>query len=1437
MGVGDDIAQTVKSGVAAHLLSGGTRAAQAGLKAASVAGSIAEQEAFYKYLALPDAKNRSDDGLEIILDRSITKEPELFYGPFLQLGTYLELESPFMRLGLDIVADPLSWVPVDLGLGRLNKVGKLGRLLSTVTHGGKASMTAEKALAKVERVLTFYGKAAGVPEVASKILGSSKKLLPGEFKSLVKTIEAADVPAHFQDVLAIVGKDRKALASLLNLGKNEKTAKLGFSAADLLQPTFKSQLAAGQRTIFEFHKPFAMTRSFLGSPYRDHVLWRPTFPAALMPEGGARAFGDDLTRKVSASLSPEYHLDPGKFQPDPGKTFTVTLDDFTIALKDIEVSRLPSGGELVHGAELSPEAGLTAYNRMYPTDPKGKGFIESDTFRTWFKEYAERYETARTLDIDILTRRKEAAVADLTGMTRERLKVIGAESGMSEEQAEAFIGDRLAGAVKRREALKPATIAADSRGFDLGIAGAQRAQRMQAKQTVDTLRELFSKNFARTGDRERMLPAFRALMEHGPEHFLVSDTGRGVLSSSLDEVKKASPIFGDYLAANPDIEAFLRKEGMPSELTSAAAQTSVLMENLGAQLITHDHVIPEYVGGYVSRVGKFTRKGRKQLHLDPGALDTDIGQTVLNQLDLGPDIDKLAKSDKGGETAFSFRKIRSKTEAQLLAWEKLGYYKMEKDPVFILGEYLDQTTTALLNNDLFTELPRLVGNVSELDVPKLIASGIPETEARALRGKPRMTWKDPGTRQRGHYTAFKASKRYGVPTIDQAAELKNLETGYSIHDSLAGLTEVQGVKVMRKATGQPVQLKSGWVRLDSYPDSLKNVMEVKAAVKREIAARLGARRAEIAASLTDDSGRLIGKESHLPKLWVLKPYAGEINQAFRFWSDEGMASIKAWRTFDNLNSRLKGLVLAIDAFHGNVLTAASLMLNPAKMAEVLSMPKEVFHGGLAGARLARTSFAGRTAVGAAAGVGAAVGLGAEDPSQLAVGGIAGALWANAITAAVRNGLLGHRALLTPGTSEALAYMGLAGWTGRPNDRSIGIIGRGLQSLANSMRRTGLPEALIHPIDGLRHLEEGFNQGLWEVVHNGAKTTYFQARFNQAKAARLAAGGARNVVNGIDQDLLKDATEILQSADIFFGGMNYARLFANPEMQSTLRRFLLSPDWTSGRLLGAANMMLNMSAPAMVASSAVAGTAFELAANGFDPELLTGKGTVGGGAIGLFLGNWAGRVNARMMTKGDIMARESRKLYSAAILGGYFMGNLLNYAFTGKWMFENEEGDKLSVLFPDGSKFKFGKAYKEAFEVTGAEEHFGVPILSRASSKLSVPIKSSVEILSTRSWNGPIVAADQDLLQQAGSFLSYAVGNLTPIFAAGPSREAGQFLAGNREGVQVATQIILRGAGLGFTSPKKDTREPIREGLRALAGLPTLGEKGLSSLATSQRNLR
>lgn len=189
---------------------------------------------------------------------------------------------------------------------------------------------------------------------------------------------------------------------------------------------------------------------------------------------------------------------------------------------------------------------------------------------------------------------------------------------------------------------------------------------------------------------------------------------------------------------------------------------------------------------------------------------------------------------------------------------------------------------------------------------------------------------------------------------------------------------------------------------------------------------------------------------------------------------------------------------------------------------------------------------------------------------------------------------------------------------------------------------------------------------------------------------------------------------------------------------------------------------------------------------------------------------------------ELTAKFSRRYAKNALISLAVMGNIANYAMTGRFMWENDDGHKLDVELPGrdsgGRKLymAMGKQYAEPFEWVTDPGH-------RAKSKLSVLLQTGIDLGSNQDFMGrPIIQMDGGFLTQGYEASKYA---LTEMFAPIPFEPLIEAAQGKRDvvpaalsaaGVQVRTQFKAKKAKASFqarslTHPPSIGRTSLRPG--------------------------
>lgn len=521
----------------------------------------------------------------------------------------------------------------------------------------------------------------------------------------------------------------------------------------------------------------------------------------------------------------------------------------------------------------------------------------------------------------------------------------------------------------------------------------------------------------------------------------------------------------------------------------------------------------------------------------------------------------------------------------------------------------------------------------------------------------------------------------------------------------------------------------------------------------------------------------------VPKVYVLNADAAALKDIFRMYDDHYS---KGWERYDRWTRNIKALVLSGDLWTWNALSTVSFIHDP--MSYLRGLPEDIANAPetLAGAfgKAVRGSpvqatydvlgnRAASTVVGGAVGAAASPAFGADDPGDVGAFSLGGAMWGAAMATALRRGRVARRYALNPANLDTLYWMAQGLWTGRPDDRSIGLAHRWMRSLRDDLLRknNGGHGFATDALDGGVHLLDGYEHNLWGVIHNGGKHAIFAHEWNRA-LARLEDTAAFRKMTPKEQffEKKKLAAEVVQFANNALGGQSYARLFANPEWQLATRRVLIAPDWAISRMLLTGAMFANLGLVKSALLGAGIGTLMQYADEGFDAEKITARGPVFGALGGVAIGRWATNINRRMGIRageagaGDATRRMARNLSAAALIGGYAVYNLMNYAFTGHFMWDNADGRKLEVQLPNGMTFNPGKPFVEAFEWASVKspDLYPAPIASRLSSKLG-PLATAWRVVSNRDYfGGPIITPDSGPLDVAYKYGEVVVEATFPI---------------------------------------------------------------------------
>jgi hypothetical protein len=1130
------------------------------------------------------------------------------------------------------------------------------------------------------------------------------------------------------------------------------------------------------RATIPFGPEIALVRKMLGFKYRDVEILAP-FSRGV---GGIIGSGVDLLRggAKASELAPDLRLSTLERAMGMFDAAQLTTRELRNTSQFIKVMLGDSSEQAVSVLGLADE-------------------MPEDLFRV-----AAKKKLIRTGDVmearaavlgDTLTRREE----EIAGRLKER-----------NAEFEAFLAD---------SKVRGATAGIDTGTVDQEIASYRAVWSMfsPGKMANDSFgwghalmaREKFGTLMANTlvfGMRDRL----RTMAKSGPERAALAELFGRLIDTKGAFVRKGDRIFrnpggaaagrgallDDLLVRHPELRELLDNVGIPAEFQELTDVADDLLVALGRRNV-QEGVTGGFIEDYLTRSFQFENKlfkgknSARQIARD--YLDDEKGVFA--------DVHRLSKQ-KGGK--LSFAEMRTATDEAMLLMEKQGLGRMKRDALELIGNYVDATSRAMVGNMLLRTFPMMSPTATTemferygvklsqdvLNKHGLNAIVLPQAMEALEKAHPAVY------RQAIRaYTPFEMSKRFRWPTPLQRTEqelIQTLRSGKLVgvearaareelanvvaSDTDAGLKARQRLfdpktGVLRKKGGFVFTLEEMGevVRSGALPRSAVQSGAVRDRIRREVGRRVGIGRNKLREQEKILAAKVEGSKPQDPKLFVHKDLEPIVADVFQTFGDESRFTSTLKNKLDELNRKTKAVALAMDIFHYNVMTYVQMSMNP------LAFAKSFGQGG----REAIGRVASRAALGGA--IGGGLGAASGDERTALAGGLAGALYASSIHVAGRNALNMRRKMLNPKHAETLAWMGIGGVSMKPNDRSIGLLTQTLEGWATDLRRKGGRNLLIHPIEGVAHVVDAFDRRMWEYLQLGSKQLYFDTVFSR-EVAKLP-----KTLSQEEMFLRKSqiAREVGQIANMSLGGQVYSTLLAHPKYQKDMRTFLLAPDWNTGRMAFSSAFFMNMNAGTSALLGAFGGTAAELYEAGFKPEEISGMGFVAGATFGVFASKWMNFVKRRMLTRGDVMAKEARRIAASALAGYFTFGNLMNYAFTGHFMWDNPEGKHLHVDLGATDRegrqlfMGMGKPMAEAFEVAGIthQEKNGFPVFPALFRKMSIPWRTGIQVLTNQSGFGPIYQPEDGPLDKGLAVAAFTIKSTTPIFAQGPTRLAEEAL--------------------------------------------------------------
>lgn len=1394
--------------------------------------------------------------------KPLADAPELFYGPFMQLGTKLQLGPKWVQFVVDTVTDPLTYAlsgsggllakgagkigltGLETGLMTVNaRVARLGSMLGK----GAAEIGGKAVLDEAERALVAAGKILGSGEREAML--QAARTGSKEFTGLIDKALAVgekEMEPGIKASLDAMRKDRKALQWVLD-NSDELLGYEKLPSSLIPQKGVFAKIAAGQAEPFvKFAipslNPANLTRQLIGIGYEGETFYTP-FAKSMMSRGARTMTGTAeglLTGRATEQLAAR------RYAPRPYMTGDVTGRDVGFSLDHIDsVLASPLDRPNLRAAEELPIDPETLEKAWKALPKKARETMNQDEFAAKLMGSARR--SLMESDQARLATRQEM-MDRLAGQAEQAMQPFGPPApGIGAELAQA--GEIAAAQVRRHAdmfSLENLHREGSAGDFHLrltaNIDDIKHWGSLSAGQAWDVLIREHG-GIAQAQDIDGIL---RYVIEQPKAWEAKTVNGERRLFLKPENIKQGS-LFRQQLnlSKGGSLETFLTTTGLSNEVASTWERMSQTLEIVGKNLVSEKALagtMDSFWPAVFKRNPQFSRRFGEGIE-GWRALTDALLYSPESVSDIMPDVAKeaqrLAGSAKAGKA--SVQQVRKVVDEARVILEAKGYGTYERSSINTFANAINSYGQAHLERRLLDEFGAITGKTPYEDLPdeikKLVTARawnavdkdgvshtrdvfgntkIPKEDIRAAFT--RITLRSARPDLEGG--AVRGALKEQIPDIAREMVAKEMagKKQIKVGDQVI---RIRAARVREEVPGSiEGAFDAEWVRSKSYPEHLRYRKEIEA----EVEARVAAAEQKLSKRIAKKTGE--GKIPPRAVIWVRKDLANHFVEPLGLWEQHGLNG-PTLSALGRLNAKLKATTLLGDVFHLHSLTMNQLAgRGPREFFKFLLDPQgNLLPGVKAGAFGGTERFArmrqqavGGVVVGAAAGAGTGLAFDAS-PGETATLSLTGALYGAALGAARINEAWGKRLALSPDGYEYLHWMGRANWTGRPDDRSIGMFSGWLKDFRDMLMRKYPDSFLISPIDGLKHVNDVWEHELWGTAHNGGKHWLFAATWND-EVAKLEKSAKFKALSAAQQENAKVdlARQVMQFANNAFGTPNVAALLSNPKWMHYARWGLLAPNWTASRIQMASGFYHGLSKPMQALTGAALGSAIEAAEAGFDPEQMTGMGLVGGGVLGVVAGKWSGRIAERLMTKGDVTAKLAQKATATALLAGFATANLLNKALSGHWLWENEEGKKTSIELPgvaeSGRKryLSLGKQWMEAFEFAAISEKdgFAVPVFGRTQSKLSVPVQWTVHMLMNDNRYGHLVTADDNVVDRLGNIMRFTAESVTPIIVQGPARLAGQAIEGSAN-MGRAAEAAVRFAGFPLSRSPYPMSAPLNGG--------------------------
>jgi len=873
------------------------RLAQRATKAAGSVENIGRGQEAISAIDVTGAFNPDAQGYRatLLAPDNYANDPELFYGPFAQVGSYFKIGPAWTQFALDMVLDPLNFVIPGTG-GLLSKTGIKGTRGLTAA-GRQAELMSTLGKVAQAKKAESGGKVTGamVVDEAVEALETAGRLLnvgPDELiaaakggdESLKASLKAASKLAPDKETGRIIDalrRDRDVLGRILD--KSDDLVAVGdLPPGAFLQETLRGRLSAGQsrfpglnviRPANPVKDPLKFARQLVGFSVADDDLIVPG--SRLFSEGLDKAFS-----KLPGEALPEGVQDLGRAESILFESRAFRTGDTTAAHAGFAVQALTSvlaapGApqiKLLGDGAVDEDSLKTAYNYL-------RGAAEdTEIDPAKFADFSERFvrnqlalsrsvsSRANALRNKAIEREIEVMRAFADGSTTniDAALVDGWEASIR-TFADAFSPDAL-----RYASISPGNAIAARATFGTLMAHTATTNMRDVMRRIYPPRRILGIIPDRTTEKA-MAEVLPRLIDHVDLWTVDALTGKPSLTKETleavmtdDIAESLSPLLRRTLDNHGGSNGAVAKhllEGIHPEMVDLAAVMKSSLDAIGENLFVNEGITTRFIEDYFTRLFKANDKFFAQY----GGGDNLSGSQFAQRLFAGDTDDhllgQLMKADIGTEEMVKAAKegklgaaeMRRWSEAAAVIAEKRGLGELQGDGITAFAGYLDSVNKALLFNKLRSDMARVSPKITRELIRSFfgdkIADELPES---ALDFNRIVEGTLPAALRTGNKPLFREIIDRGgssvVADLDRKVGLEALRrtligttridgevlAAERVANRLAGVSEIDGFKLVDSAGG-PVEITADWVR-NGVPDSVTGKKTVEALIAHDIKA-------------------------------------------------------------------------------------------------------------------------------------------------------------------------------------------------------------------------------------------------------------------------------------------------------------------------------------------------------------------------------------------------------------------------------------------------------------------------------------------------------------------------------------------------------------------------------------------------------------------------